>query len=187
MAADKMSILTDTEATMSKAIAHLEAELTRIRAGKANPSMLDGVMVDYYGNPTPVNQVANVTTLDARTISIQPWEKNMLAIIERGIMGANIGITPQNDGNIIRLFLPPLTEERRRELVKRCNGEGENAKISIRNIRRDSIEQVKKLQKDGLSEDESKDTEKDIQDKTDRYIILVDKHLAAKEKEIMSV
>ncbi|MBC7535324.1 MAG: ribosome recycling factor [Ferruginibacter sp.] len=187
MTADLITILADTESSMTKAIAHLETELGRIRAGKANPSMLDGVMVDYYGNPTPVNQVANVTTMDARTISVQPWEKNMLAVIERGIIAANIGINPQNDGNIIRLFLPPLTEERRKELVKRCNGEGENAKVSIRNIRRDSIEQIKKLQKDGLSEDECKDAEKEAQDKTDRFIILVEKHLAGKEKEIMSV
>lgn len=149
--------------------------------------MLDGVMVDYYGNPTPVNQVANVTTLDARTISVQPWEKNMLAVIERGIIAANIGINPQNDGNIIRLFLPPLTEERRKELVKRSNVEGENAKISVRNIRRDGIEQIKKLQKDGLSEDESKDAEKLMQEMTDRFILLVDKHLVAKEKDIMAV
>lgn len=149
--------------------------------------MLDGVMVDYYGNPTPVNQVANVTAMDARTLSVQPWEKNMLAVIERGIIAANIGINPQNDGNIIRLFLPPLTEERRKELVKRCNVEGENAKVSIRNIRRDAIEQIKKLQKDGLSEDECKDAEIEAQDKTDKFIVLIDKHLAAKEKEIMSV
>lgn len=187
MAADLITILADTESSMTKAIAHLETELGRIRAGKASPSMLDGVMVDYYGNPTPVNQVANVTAMDVRTISVQPWEKNMLAVIERGIIAANIGINPQNDGNIIRLFLPPLTEERRKELVKRCNGEGENAKVSIRNIRRDSIEQIKKLQKDGLSEDECKDAEKEAQDKTDKFIILVEKHLAGKEKEIMSV
>jgi len=187
MAADTQSILGESESAMSKAIAHLEAELTRIRAGKANPSMLDGVMVDYYGNPTPINQVANVTTMDARTISVQPWEKNMLAVIERGIIGANIGINPQNDGNIIRLFLPPLTEERRKELVKRSNVEGENAKISVRNIRRDGIEQIKKLQKDGLSEDEGKDAEKLMQEMTDRFIILVDKHLVAKEKDIMAV
>jgi len=172
---------------MAKAINHLESELAKIRAGKANPAMLDGIMVDYYGNPTPLNQVANVSTLDSRTISIQPWEKNMLQQIERGIIAANIGINPQNDGNIIRLFLPPLTEERRRELVKRCNVEGEHAKVSVRNIRRDSIEQIKKLQKDGLSEDECKDAEKETQDITDKFIVLVEKHLAAKEKEIMSV
>ena len=187
MSEDLQTILADTSAAMTKAINHLEAELVKIRAGKANPNMLDGIMVDYYGNPTPVNQVANITALDARTISVQPWEKNMLQQIERGIIAANIGINPQNDGNIIRLFLPPLTEERRRELVKRCNGEGEHAKVSIRNIRRDSIEQIKKLQKDGVSEDECKDAEKETQVITDNFIVLVEKHLAAKEKEIMSV
>jgi ribosome recycling factor len=149
--------------------------------------MLDGIMVDYYGNPTPMNQVANITILDARTISVQPWEKSMLQPIERAIMAANIGITPQNDGVNIRLFLPPLTEERRRELVKKCNGEGEHAKVSIRNIRRDAIEQIKKLQKDGVSEDECKDAEASVQELTDKFISLVDKHLAAKEKEIMAV
>jgi len=172
---------------MTKSISHLESELAKIRAGKASPAMLDGIMIDYYGNPTPLNQAANVTALDARTISIQPWEKSMLQPIEKGIMAANIGITPQNDGNTIRLFLPPLTEERRKELVKRCNGEGEHSKVSIRNIRRDSIEQVKKLQKDGVSEDECKDAEKNIQDLTDKHIALVDKHLQSKEKEIMAV
>ncbi len=180
-------ILSDADASMSKALNHLESELSKIRAGKANPSMLDGIMVDYYGNPTPINQVANISALDARTISVQPWEKAMLQHIEKGIMAANIGITPQSDGNSIRLFLPPLTEERRKELVKRCNGEGENGKISTRNIRRDAIEQIKKLQKDGLSEDASKDAEKNIQDSTDKYIALIEKLLVAKEKEIMSV
>ncbi len=180
-------ILEDTVASMTKAINHLEAELVKIRAGKASPNMLDGIMADYYGNPTAINQVANITAMDARTLSVQPWEKNMLAIIERAIIAANIGINPQNDGNIIRLFLPPLTEERRKELVKRCNAEGENAKISIRNIRRDSIEDIKKLQKDGLSEDEAKDAELNTQNTTDKYIVLIEKHLAAKEKEIMVV
>jgi ribosome recycling factor len=181
------SVLTDTTATMNKAIAHLESELSKIRAGKATPSMLDGIMVDYYGNPTQLSQVANISILDARTISIQPWEKSMLQPIERGIMAANIGITPQNDGTNIRLFLPPLTEERRKELVKKCNGEGEQAKVSIRNIRRDAIEQIKKLQKDGTSEDECKDSEASVQDATDKFIALVEKHLVAKEKEIMAV
>ena len=180
-------IIADTQSNMKKAITHLESELTKIRAGKATATMLDGIMVDYYGNPTPLNQAANVSVLDARTISIQPWEKSMLQPIEKGIMAANIGITPQNDGNTIRLFLPPLTEERRKELVKKCNGEGEHAKVSIRNIRRDAIEQVKKLQKDGVSEDECKDAEKNIQELTDKYIALIDKHLQAKEKEIMAV
>jgi ribosome recycling factor len=184
---DINQILSDTESTMKKAIGHLESELTKIRAGKATPSMLDGIMVDYYGNPTQLSQVANISVLDARTISIQPWEKTMLQPIEKGIMAANIGITPQNDGVNIRLFLPPLTEERRKELVKKCNGEGENAKISVRNIRRDAIEQVKKLQKDGVSEDECKSAEITIQETTDKFISLVEKHLVAKEKEIMSV
>ena len=187
MAEDLNKILADTETAMKKAIGHLEAELTKIRAGKASPNMLDGIMVDYYGNPTPVNQVANVSALDARTISVQPWEKNMLQNIERAITAANIGINPQNDGNTIRLFMPPLTEERRKELVKKCNVEGENAKISVRNIRRDGIEHIKKLQKDGLSEDAGKDAEKEVQDITDRFISLVEKHLEAKEKEIMVV
>ncbi|MFL9485716.1 ribosome recycling factor [Chitinophagaceae bacterium LWZ2-11] len=180
-------ILTDTEDSMKKAIGHLESELTKIRAGKASISMIDGINVEYYGAPTPINQIANVTVLDARTISIQPWEKNMMAAIDRAILGANIGITPQNDGVQIRLFLPPLTEERRKELFKKAGGEGEQAKVAIRNIRRDSIEQVKKLQKDGLSEDAAKDAEKNIQDVTDKFIVLVEKHLAAKEKEMMSV
>ena len=180
-------ILADAEQTMGKGINHLESELAKIRAGKASPAMIDGINVEYYGAPTPIGQVANVTVLDARTISIQPWEKNMVQPIERAIMAANIGITPQNDGVQIRLFLPPLTEERRKELFKKASGEGEQSKVAIRNIRRDAIEQVKKLQKDGLSEDAAKDAEKNIQDLTDRYIVLVDKHLAAKEKEMMAV
>jgi ribosome recycling factor len=177
----------DMDSSMKKAIGHLETELTKIRAGKANPSMIDGLTAEYYGSPTPINQVANISVLDARTISIQPWEKSMLGPIEKAILAGNIGITPQNDGNSIRLFLPPLTEERRRELVKKCNAEGEAAKISIRNIRRDAIEHVKKMQKDGLSEDIAKDTEAGIQDSTNRFISLVEKHLEAKEKEIMAV
>jgi ribosome recycling factor len=175
------------EDSMKKAINHLEAELAKIRAGKANPQMLDGIVVDYYGSPTPISQVGNISVMDARTISIQPWEKNMLQPIERAIIASNIGINPQNDGNLIRLFLPPLTEERRRDLVKRSQGEGEHAKVAIRNIRRDAIESVKKAQKNGLSEDAAKDAENDIQELTNSYIILVDKHLASKEKDIMAV
>ena len=177
----------DTASAMNKAINHLETELIKIRAGKANPNMLDGIVADYYGAPTPIAQIANISVLDARTISVQPWEKKMLQPIERAIMASNIGINPQNDGNFIRLFLPPLTEERRKELVKRCNAEGENGKVSIRNIRRDAIEQIKKLQKDGLSEDAAKDAEAAIQDQTNRFISLIEKHLEAKEKEIMVV
>jgi ribosome recycling factor len=180
-------IIDDVESGMKKAIVHLEVELTKVRAGKASPTMLEGIMVDYYGAPTPIQQVANVSVLDARTISIQPWEKKMLAAIEKAIMQANIGITPQNDGNQIRLFMPPLTEERRKEMVKKAAAEGEQTKVAIRNIRREGIEQVKKLQKDGLSEDAGKDAEKAIQEITDKYINLVEKHLSVKEKEIMTV
>jgi ribosome recycling factor len=187
MSDDLIFIQEDAQDLMQKALGHLESELIKIRAGKANPQMLDGLSVDYYGASTQINQVANVSAVDARTLTIQPWEKNMLQPIERAIIGANLGVTPQNDGHIIRLFMPPLTEERRREFVKRANGEGEHSKIAIRNIRRDAIEEIKKLQKDGLSEDEAKDAEKKIQETTDKHISLVEKHLSAKEKEIMSV
>ena len=180
-------ILEDTEDSMKKAINHLESELVKIRAGKVSPTMLDGITVEYYDSPTPIGQVANVNVQDARTLTITPWEKKMLAQIERAIMGANIGVTPQNDGVQIRLFMPPLTEERRRELVKKAGGEGEHAKVAIRNIRRDAIEQIKKLQKDGLSEDIAKGSEKTIQESTDKFIALVEKHLAAKEKEMMTI
>lgn len=187
MAEDISSIFSVAEDHMKKAIGHLEAELTKIRAGKANPQVVDGIVVDYYGSPLPINQVANISVVDARTLSIQPWEKNMLQPIERAIIAANIGINPQNDGNLIRLFLPPLTEERRKELVKKCHHEGENSRIAIRNIRRDAIEHIKKLQKSGLSEDAAKDAEGDVQEITTKYISAVEKHLAGKEKEIMAV
>ena len=188
MSAEEVSFTMElAEDSMKKAINHLEAELTKIRAGKANPQMLDGIMVDYYGSPTPINQVGNISVMDARTLSIQPWEKNMLQPIERAIIASNIGINPQNDGNLIRLFLPPLTEERRRDLVKKSQAEGEHSKVAIRNIRRDAIESIKKAQKNGLSEDAAKDAEDDIQAITDRYISLVEKHLASKEKDIMAV
>jgi len=187
MSEDVSMTLELTEESMKKAINHLEAELIKIRAGKANPQMLDGIIVDYYGTPTALNQVGNVSVLDARTLTIQPWEKNMLQPIERSIIASNIGINPQNDGNIIRLFLPPLTEERRKELVKRCQGEGEHCKIAIRNIRRDAIEEIKKMQKSGLSEDAAKDAEGDVQEITNKYIAAVEKHLATKEKEIMAI
>ena len=187
MSDELASIKQETESLMKKAISHLETELVRIRAGKANPNMLDGIMVDYYGNPTPINQIGNISVLDARTLSIQPWEKNMLQPMEKAIMASNIGITPQNDGMNIRLFLPPLTEERRKELVKRANGEGEQSKVAIRSIRREALESIKKLQKDGLSEDAGKDAEKEIQQTTDKYIAAIEKTLASKEKEIMAV
>ncbi len=187
MTTETTAIIDATSNSMQKAMDHFETELGKIRAGKANPTMLDGINVDYYGNPTAINQVGNISAIDARTITIQPWEKNMLQPIERAIIAANIGINPQNDGNIIRLFLPPLTEERRREFVKKSNLEGEQAKIAIRNIRRDSIEQIKKSQKDGLSEDAAKDGEAGIQDVTNGFITLIEKYLVTKEKEIMSV
>lgn len=187
MAEDIASIIADAQDHMKKAIGHLESELTKIRAGKANPQMLDGIVVDYYGSPMPISQVANISVMDARTLSIQPWEKNMLQPIERAIIAANIGINPQNDGALIRLFLPPLTEERRKELVKRCQGEGEHSKVAIRNIRRDAIEHIKRLQKNGLSEDAAKDAETDVQGVTDKFIAAVETHLTSKEKEIMSV
>ena len=176
-----------TRVSMKKAMSFLESELARIRAGKASPAMLDGVVVDYYGNPTPIGQVGNISAVDARTITIQPWEKNMLQPIERAIIAANLGVNPQNDGVIIRLFMPPLTEERRREFVKKSNAEGEQAKISIRSIRRDAIEQIKKALKDGLSEDAAKEGEKEIQEITDSFISAIDKYLETKEKEIMEV
>jgi ribosome recycling factor len=187
MAEDIASIIASAEDHMKKAISHLEAELVKIRAGKANPQMIDGIVVDYYGSPMPINQVANISVMDARTLSIQPWEKNMLQPIERAIIAANIGINPQNDGALIRLFLPPLTEERRKELVKKCHLEGEHTKVAIRNIRRDAIEHIKRLQKNGLSEDAAKDAEDSMQQVTGKFTAAVEKHLAAKEKEIMSV
>ena len=187
MSEDLNHVRAHAQDSMEKAINHLEAELVKIRAGRANPNMFDGLTVDYYGNPTPLNQVGNISVTDARTLTIQPWEKNMLQPIERSIIAANLGVTPQNDGTIIRIFLPPLTEERRKEIVKRVQQEGEHSKVAIRNIRRDAIEHVKKLKKEGLSEDVAKDAEDEIQAMTDKHISLVDKHLASKEKEIMSV
>lgn len=180
-------IISDAAGLMKKAISHLETELSRIRAGKANTQILDGVYVDYYGASTQLSQVANITIPDARTLAIQPWEKSMMAPIEKAIIASNIGLNPQNDGTMIRLFLPPLTEERRKELVKRVNQEGEAAKVSIRSIRREAIEQVKKEQKDGLSEDIAKDAEARIQGVTDKHIILVDQHCKDKDKEIMTI
>lgn len=180
-------IVDEASQLMKKAIGHLESELAKIRAGKANPVIVDGIFVDYYGASTPLSQVANISVADARTLSIQPWEKQMLGPIEKAIIASNIGLNPQNDGHMIRLFLPPLTEERRRELVKRVNQEGEQAKVSVRNIRRDAIEHIKKEQKDGLSEDIAKGGEARVQGVTDKYIALVDQHCKDKEKEIMTV
>lgn len=184
---DEKQILDIAKSAMDKAIQHLESDLTKIRAGKANPAILENVMVDYYGSKVPISQTASVNTLDARTLVIQPWEKNMLAPIEKAIQVANLGLNPQNDGSIVRISIPPLTEERRKELVKMSKHMSEEAKIGIRNARKDAMENIKKLQKDGYPEDSAKNLEQKVQTTTDQYIEKCDKHLASKEKEIMTV
>jgi ribosome recycling factor len=181
------SLLDDAKAHMEKSIQHLENELTKVRAGKISPAIIDGLTVDYYGTPTPINQVANVSISDARTLTIQPWEKKILDAIEKAIIGANIGITPMNDGTMVKLFMPPLTEERRKEFVKKAHVIAETARVSIRGIRRDAIEHIKKLAKDSVPEDEIKTGETKTQALTDKHIEQVEKHLAVKEKEIMTV
>ena len=184
---DEVQILLEsTEEKMDKAIEHLDRELGKIRAGKANPRMLDGVVVEYYGTMTPLQQVANVNTPDARTIAIQPWEKSMIGPIEKAIMNANLGLNPDNNGDIIRINVPPLTEERRQSLVKQVRKEGEDARISVRNARRETNDELKKLKKDGLAEDLEKDAEDRVQKLTDKYISKADKFLEDKEHEIMS-
>ena len=172
---------------MEKAIDHLETELSRIRAGKANIHILDGIMVEYYGTLTPLNQVSNVSTPDAKTIAVQPWEKNMIDPIERAIQQANVGITPANNGEVIRLNIPPLTEERRIELVKHVKSEGENARVSLRNARRDANDEYKQMQKDGLSEDNEKRAMDNIQEITDSHVEKIDKIVEAKEEDIMTI
>ncbi len=184
---DVKTILDNTRSLMEKAISHLEVELQKVRAGKANPVMLENVMVDYYGSKVPISNTASVNSQDARTLIIQPWEKSMLTPIEKAIMMANLGLNPQNDGVIIRIVVPPLTEERRRDLTKTARSLGEDAKVGIRNVRKESMEQVKKLQKEGLPEDEAKDADKKIQQHTDNFVAMVEKHIAQKEKEIMTV
>ncbi len=179
--------LDEARDNMNKAVDHVEIELSKVRAGKASPQMLDGIMVDYYGNPTPLNQVANVNTPDARTIVVQPWEKNLIPVIEKAISDANLGINPQNDGIVIRLVVPPLTEERRKDLVKKVKSEGEAGKVAVRNIRKDTNEKIKKMQKEGVSEDEVKVAEAEVQKLTDTYILKIDKHIDVKEKDIMTV
>ncbi len=177
----------EAETSMKKAITHLEDELLKIRAGKASPSMLEGVMVEYYGSLTPLNQVSNVNTPDPRTISVQPWEKKMLETIERAIMNANLGLNPQNNGELIMINVPPLTEERRRDLVKRAKAEAEHAKVSVRTARREANDEIKKLEKEGLSEDMAKDAEAEIQKLTDAYSAKIDKEIERKEKDIMTI
>ncbi|PKP22329.1 MAG: ribosome recycling factor [Bacteroidetes bacterium HGW-Bacteroidetes-21] len=179
--------LEDANERMDKTNKHLESELLKIRAGKASPVMLDAVFVDYYGQKSALSQVANVNTPDAKTIVVQPWDKSMMEPIEKAIMSANLGFNPINNGDILRIIVPPLTEERRRQLAKQVRNEGENTKVSIRNIRRDTNEALKKLKKDGTPEDEIKDAEDKIQKMTDSYIKKVDEILEKKEKDIMSI
>ncbi|MGF7077628.1 ribosome recycling factor [Mucilaginibacter sp. 3215] len=177
----------DAKVNMDKAVEHADNELNKIRAGKASPSLLDDVKVDYYGTPTPLSQIGSVNTPDARTIVVQPWEKSLLGAIEKAIKEANLGLNPQNDGIIIRINVPPLTEERRRDLVKKAKGEAENGKIAVRNIRKDANEKIKKLKSEGVSEDEIKVGEAEVQKLTDVYIAKVDQLSEAKEKDIMTV
>jgi ribosome recycling factor len=187
MTEDIQFILDDAKEQMDKAVTHLEAELVKVRAGKASPQMLEGISVDYYGTRTPLNQVANINTGDARTLIVQPWEKSMLTPIEKGIMAANLGLNPQNDGVLIRILVPALTEERRKDLVKKAKSEAENAKVVLRTIRKEANEELKKLQKSGTPEDFIKDAETKVQTLTDGYVVKCDKHFEIKEKEILTV
>lgn len=176
------------EEKMQEAVLFLEEDLKGYRVGKANPNLVNAVMVDYYGTLCPVSQVASVTVPDARTIAIQPWEKKMIAVIEKAIIDASIGLTPQNNGEMIRCNVPPLTEERRKELIKKAKAAGESSKVVVRNARRDAIEALKKAQKnEGLAEDAEKGGEEDVQKITDKFVKSIDELIAAKEKEIMTV
>ncbi len=184
---DVKEFLAAAEEKMEEAVMYLEDTLAHIRAGKANIAILDGIRVDNYGSKVPLNNVAAINTPDARTIAIKPWDKSMFRIIEKAIIDSNIGIMPENNGEIIRLGIPPLTEERRKQLVKQCNKEEEQAKVSVRNARRETIEKLKKAIKEGLSEDIEKDSEAELQKKHDKYIKKIEELLAAKEKEIMTI
>ena len=179
--------LSDAEESMGKAITHVGAEMARIRAGKASPAMLDSLRVDYYGKPTPVSQVANVTAPDARTLFIKPWEKNMIAEIVKSIRNSDLGLNPMSDAEGVRLNLPPMTEERRRDLVKQAKNEAEAGKVRVRGIRKDVNEALRKLQKDGAPEDAVKDAETKVQKYTDAHIAEVEKLLTKKESEIMTI
>lgn len=184
---DVKACLNDCEEKMEMAVMHLEEELSHIRAGKANVHILDGIRVDSYGSMVPLNNVAALTTPDARTIAIKPWDKSMFRVIEKAIIDSEVGIMPENNGEIIRLGIPPLTEERRKQLAKQCSKEAENAKVSVRNARRDGIERLKKAIKDGLSEDAEKDAEDKLQKIHDKMVKRVEELLAVKNKEIMTV
>lgn len=184
---DVKATLAEAEEKMEEAIMYLDEALAHIRAGKANVKILDGIRVDSYGSLVPLNNVASINTPDARTIAIKPWDKSMFRAIEKAIMDSDVGITPDNNGEIIRLAIPPLTEERRKQLVKQCGKESEQAKVSVRNARRDTNDKLKKAVKDGLSEDLEKDAEGDLQKMHDKYIKKIEELLANKEKEIMTV
>jgi ribosome recycling factor len=187
MSAEVESYLTQGYELMDKSLEHLNEELSKIRAGKASPSMVSSIMVDYYGSSTPLPQIANVTTSDARTISIQPWEKSMLAPIERAIFEANMGMTPMNNGEVIILQIPPVTEERRLTLVKQCKALGEDAKVSVRNVRHKLMEHIKKEVKNGFPEDLGKKKEVEVQKMVDNHSDQINKLIEAKEKEVMKV
>ncbi len=180
-------IMEETKDRMEKAVDHLEHELARLRAGRANPALLDGITVDYYGVNSPLSQVSNINTPDPKTILIQPWEKNMLGPVEKAIMAANIGLTPVNNGEVIRINIPPLTEERRHQLVKQVRNESETAKISIRNARKWANDELKQLLKNGLPEDTEKEMTDKVQDMTHNYNIKIEKVMEIKEKEVMTV
>jgi len=180
-------ILEETKERMEKALEHLEHELARLRAGRATPALLDGITVDYYGVNSPLSQVSNINTPDPKTILIQPFEKNMLGIIEKAIMAANIGLTPINNGEVIRINIPPLTEERRYQLVKQVRNEGETAKISLRNARKWANDELKRMLKEGLPEDIEKDATDNVQEMVHDYSTKVDKVMATKEKDVMTV
>jgi ribosome recycling factor len=180
-------VIETTEESMQASLLHLQKELNKIRSGKASPDMLDGLRIDYYGSTTNIGGVANVKVEDGRTLVIQPWEKKMISEIEKAIFAANIGVTPQNNGEAIRIVIPPLTEERRKQLVKQSQGEGEHAKISIRNARRDAIEEIRKAVKNGYSEDAGKSSEQTVEDLTKKYTGQVDAVLSTKEKELLTV
>ena len=187
MIEDLQMIYDEFKASNQKSLTHLDSELLKVRAGKATPAMLNGVMVDYYGSPTPIQQVANVGTSDARTITVQPWERTMLNEIAKGIINSNLGFAPQNNGEMLIISVPPLTEERRKELVKKAKAEAEHAKVAVRNNRKDALDMVKDLKTDGLSEDLVKDAETEIQNITNSYIKKVDEVVDQKEKEIMTI
>jgi ribosome recycling factor len=181
------NVIKEAKSKMKKAINHLSENLARIRAGKANPKILDGIMVDYYGVQTPLYQVANIGTPDAKTITVQPWDKNVIDKVEKAIMDSNLGLNPANHGDIIRINIPPLTEERRKELVKQVHSEAESSKVSIRNARREAKDTLKKMKNEGTPEDETDRGEEEIQKLTDEYVKKVDKILEEKENEIMTV